>query len=107
MYHCCESVRTANWDPDQLVRWLCDGDIHFILTHVHQGLPSWSFRRVVDAVTRQSGMCSRLRDHIGFPMGNEVDCPIWLQDKYRYIQGVVPLTYYNIIDFMTMLLRYF
>ena len=31
--------RKANrWGPEETVNWLLDSDIHFVLTHVHQGL---------------------------------------------------------------------
>ena len=30
----------------------------------------------------------RLKDHQGFPNGDQIDCPIFTQDKWNYIQAL-------------------
>ena len=30
----------------------------------------------------------RLKDHQGFPKGDQIDCPIFTQDKWNYIQAL-------------------
>jgi hypothetical protein len=77
----CDDIRTMKWSPDDFVDWLLSSDYHFVLTHVHQGLPHWSCDDVVAALFR-------LQTHPGFPNGIEISCPIFLQDKRKYIEGV-------------------
>ena len=31
-----EDVRKRGWSPKELIDWLCGGDIHFTLSHLHQ-----------------------------------------------------------------------
>ena len=80
-----KTIRENNWTIHDLLTWLLDSNIHFILTHVHQGIPYWNCSEVVDALRSYS--VNSLRNHVGYPSGNEVDCSIWLQDKRRYIAG--------------------
>jgi hypothetical protein len=47
------------------------------MTHYHQFLP-WDYREVPNAL-------EELHDHIGFPFGLNLRCPIFQQDKYRYV----------------------
>ena len=73
-----DQVRKLHWTPNNLVDWLIEADIHFILTHVHQGMLHWNTADVIVALSRLSG-------HQGFPSGLELTCPIFLQDKWAYI----------------------
>jgi hypothetical protein len=74
------------WTEDQLVSWLLDCDIHLILCHPHQGMkPCWS------TIELYSQM-ERLRDHIGFPSGDSLRCPIWSQNKIEYLHAVPHIT---------------
>jgi hypothetical protein len=49
-----------------IVNWLLEGDIHFIISHIHQGIV-------------------KLHDHPGFPSGDNLQCPVFTQDKYKYL----------------------
>ena len=80
VYKFCKDLRPLDWTPDDLVSWLESSDYHFILTHVHQGLEFWNCADVVRALLR-------LESHPGFPNGIELSCPIFLQDKQKYIEG--------------------
>jgi len=74
-------MRLLQWSPNDLVDWLATSDIHFILTHPHQGNPRWNVAELHVAL-------QRLRYHPGFPHGAELDCPVFLQHKYAYLLGV-------------------
>ena len=74
-----KEVREQQMDPQNLVDWLLGSYIHFVLTHVHQGLEGWN----MEDLQRQ---LRRLYFHIGFPNKTELLCPIFLQDKFEYIR---------------------
>lgn len=71
----------------QFVDWLLGGHIHFILTHVHQGMETfgWGVENIYDEL-------QRLRWHPGFPSGNELRCPVFTQDKMKYIRALAGMT---------------
>ena len=68
-----------------LVDWLLGGDIHFILTHVHQGFQSHGIFVDMDQMMQE---LLRLRFHIGFPSGDSLYCPVFTQDKIRYLRAL-------------------
>ncbi len=78
-----DEVKSRKWRASDLVDWLLDSHLHFILSHVHQGLKTLHWH-VKDLETQ----LQRLRGHRGFPNSDNLACPIFLQDKYKYIQTV-------------------
>lgn len=68
-------------NPTNLVDWLLKSDIHFAINHLHQGNDDWSIKELRDQL-------NRLSDHVGYPSGNSVNCPIFTQDKYEYLQSM-------------------
>jgi hypothetical protein len=74
-------IAVRNWGPNEVINWLLGSDIHVILTHLHQFLTHWDFRGVAPAL-------ERLSSHLGFPSGSCLRCPVFQQDKYRYIQAL-------------------
>jgi hypothetical protein len=74
-------VRKAGFSSEQLIDWLKAADIHFILNHLHQGNASWSASAI------QLDLRS-LENHTGYPSGIGLSCPIFLQDKYLYINAL-------------------
>jgi hypothetical protein len=74
-------VRKLKWKPSDLVDWLLSGDMHIVCTHMHQGLPHWNVADVLEAL-------KRLKDHNGFPMGNSLTCPVFLQHKFDYLASL-------------------
>ena len=80
-YMYCDDVRSKRWSPADFVDWLLSSNYHFVLTHVHQGLPHWNCETVVLEL-------SRLRGHPGFPANQELSCPVFLQDKRLYIKAL-------------------
>ena len=78
-----DAVKMNRMTPKDIVDWLLESDVHFIIAHVHQGIVS----RVVgetDLTTRWTAKSLkeqlwRLHSHPGFPSGDSLNCPIFLQ----------------------------
>jgi hypothetical protein len=68
------------WNVTKLTDWLLSSDVHLIPCHIHQGnlgkTTSWNIENI-------TANASRLRSHLGLPMGQHVDCPVWLLDKFQ------------------------
>ena len=79
------------WTSEDLVTWLLTSHIHFIITHVNQGQQSWQSWMRWDFEQLRIQL-QRLKYHNGFPNGENVDCPIFLQNKYEYIKALPDLT---------------
>ena len=80
-YKYVSSMRADSWSPFDLVNWLLGSDLHFVLTHPHQGNPRWNCCEVIEAF-------QALRTHAGFPHGFFFDCAIFTQHKFHYLTGV-------------------
>jgi hypothetical protein len=70
---------TRELTPHDVINWLLKCDIHVILTHMHQSL-NWDICEFLDAV-------DRLSNHFGWPGQANLRCPIFLQDKFRYLNA--------------------
>jgi hypothetical protein len=86
-YISVSDIKKFNWTPRNLIDWLLECHVHFILSHVHQGLErlQWNLVELMNEL-------KRLRYHKGFPNGNNLECPIFTQDKYKYLQSVASIT---------------
>jgi hypothetical protein len=84
-YCSLKNVREKGWSPGELVTWLLDCNIHIILTHPHQGHKIWNCHEVYQSI-------ERLRDHKGFPTGQQLDCPVFRQDKFCYVDSLTHIT---------------
>ena len=77
-----KEVGKKRWMPNQLIDWLLESNIHFILTHINQGRSShglmWCMRDMIDQL-------SRLYYHLGFPSGQHLICDVFIQNKGAYI----------------------
>lgn len=64
-----------------LVDWLAGSHIHFIICHPHDGTTKflWTIEEIYIEL-------DRLRHHMGFPMNRQLHCPIFRQDKFRYLE---------------------
>jgi hypothetical protein len=74
-------INESGWSEKELVDWLLDSHIHFILSHVHQGVGNflhWNME-VLDS------QLQRLKFHLGFPNLGKLKCPVFLQNKYIYL----------------------
>ena len=84
IFYCnIKMVKDNLWNPKDLVDWLLNSDVHFIITHIHQGLEqlSWDMVELYNEV-------QRLRYHNGYPIRIHLRCPIWTQDKYDYLSAI-------------------
>jgi hypothetical protein len=72
-----------NWSLERFVTWLMRSDVHFIICHAHQGTRGldWSIEPL-------RAELQRLKNHPGFPSGKQLDCPIFTQDKWEYIEAL-------------------
>ena len=66
---------------EAFVDWLLASHFYFILSHAHQSLHHWDCRDIAPQY-------SRLMEHIGFPTHNQLYCPIFLQDKFAYLEAI-------------------
>jgi hypothetical protein len=76
-----DSIKEYGFSEKDIVDWLLDCDIHFIITHIHQGLDQCKYNM---AVLYKEIL--RLRNHPGFPNNDYLECPIFTQDKYKYLE---------------------
>lgn len=74
-------LRKNDWSLEEFFDWLLGGHIHFIIGHLHQGTESfqWTVKDIYD-------QAQRLRYHPGKPCGDQLDCPIFTQDKFKYLE---------------------
>lgn len=78
----CRTLKSRGFrNAAQLVDFLLASHVHFILGHIHQGLETlgWDMR---DLYQQQ---LPRLYYHSGFPTGKQLVCPVFTQDKFRYL----------------------
>ena len=86
----CDDVNVNHYSIKEIVDWLQAATVHFITGHVHQGLQL----AILDSKLNTAGRFTmtsilselqRLKFHRGFPYGNFLQCPVFLQDKYEYL----------------------
>ena len=69
--------------PKQFVDWYLYAHAYFFLAHIHQSLFNhnlvWDMKEAVAEF-------QRLRYHNGFPSGEQLRCPVFTQDKIKYIR---------------------
>lgn len=82
VYLTCGDVNTFKFTEQDIIDWLLQGDIHFILSHIHQGIVKINMTKLYREITK-------LHDHPGFPNGNSLLCPVFTQDKYKYLQALM------------------
>lgn len=78
-------VCEMKWGITDIIDWLLDSDIHFILSHIHQGFISSSKHLNMDEVL---GQLKRLNTHNGFPNGEALNCPVFTQNKILYLRAL-------------------
>jgi len=88
----CDDVNKNHYSIQDIINWLLGSSVHFITGHVHQGLQlavldSKMLTQTGSRFTMSSILCElqRLKFHRGFPYGNYLQCPVFLQDKYEYL----------------------
>jgi hypothetical protein len=88
----CDDVNVNHYSIQDIVKWLLASTVHFITDHVHHGL---QLELLDSNYSKQKGHgftmnsilseLQRLKLHRGFPHGNYLQCPMFLQDKYVYL----------------------
>jgi hypothetical protein len=74
------------WQPDQLMDLLeFEVPLSFFIAHIHQSLLRHNHVWDMDFACRQY---RRLRYHPGFPSGDQLCCPVFTQDKIKYINDL-------------------
>ena len=66
--------------PD-VIDWLLGSHIHFVITHPHQGLQKSGLS--ISEIYEEVG---RLKHHLGFPSADKLQCSIFSQNKWEYLQ---------------------
>ena len=77
----CEITKTyITWQPKDLVDWLLDSDIHFVLGQgLHNGMiEMWKPMDCIDQL-------QRLQYHVGYPSGTALFDPVLTADKMEYL----------------------
>jgi len=75
-------VIEKGWEPHHLFKFLRQNDIHVIPTqgyHSDIGILNWRF----DCYHNE---LEKLKDHIGYPMGRYISCPVFQQNKIEYLE---------------------
>ena len=75
-------VSERKWLPSHLIDYLLESDVHFVLTHIHQGLTSKNIGWIIPSLLKH---LHKLKHHPGFPTGDQLSCPVFTQDKIKYI----------------------
>jgi hypothetical protein len=83
-YITVQYVNEKGWTEKQLVDWLLESNVHFILSHVHQGVADYLLWNMVELETQ----LNRLKFHPGFPNLDGLKCPVFLQNKYDYLRNM-------------------
>jgi len=69
----------ADMTPFSLAKWLTDAHAHIIATHPSQANTHfWNVTDVIDAL-------ETLKKHPGFPRNDQIECPVFTQHKYKYL----------------------
>jgi len=80
-----QDVNKRRMSESDFVNYFLAADIHFILGHAHQGASIRALGWNMDVLKEN---LQRLKFHNGFPSGLEVQCPVFLQDKFEYLTGL-------------------
>jgi hypothetical protein len=85
--HSSKGLGGLDWGPSDLTNAILRSDIHFIITHVHQGNVARGQNRrpgvwCIDNIYSQMRLW---KYHLGFPMGKYLSCPVFTQNKMMYI----------------------
>ena len=79
-----DKVKTQHLTVQSIVQWLLSSDVHLIITHMHQGIMELLRWNMTDLVLE----LQLLYSHPGYPTGRSLEDPIFLQDKFKYIEPI-------------------
>lgn len=85
--HSSKGMGGLDWGPSDLTNAILRSDIHFIITHAHQGniARGQERRQGVWCVDNIYSQMRLWKYHLGFPMGKYLSCPVFTQNKKMYI----------------------
>lgn len=87
-YMAIQEVKERRMTPAMLVDWLLDCDVHIILSHLHQGTSNSNEQQMGWNMVELYTELDRLSDHVGYPTGTKLQCPVFTQNKYNYLQPI-------------------
>ena len=79
-----DKVKTQHLTVQSIVQWLLSSDVHLIITHMHQGIMELLGWNMIDLALE----LQLLYSHPGYPTGRSLEDPIFLQDKFKYIEPI-------------------
>ena len=79
----------------RLVDHMLQKDVHVFISHPHQGTSHYSEEQMGWEMDTLEAELWRLHDHPGFPSGDSLRCPIFLQNKYEYLRPLQHLRCVN------------
>jgi len=79
-----DKVKTQHLTVQSIVQWLLSSDVHLIITHMHQGIMELLGWNMIDLALE----LQLLYSHPGYPTGRSLEDPIFLQDKFMYIEPI-------------------
>lgn len=74
-------LRVNDIDQHGVIHMLAQSDIHIILSHLHQGNGDWNISQLL------ADLMEKLSSHRGWPSGDNLSCPIFTQNKFKYIES--------------------
>lgn len=94
----CDDVNVNHYSIRYIVDWLLEGTIHWITAHIHQGIQLQiisSHKHNSFTMDETIKQLQRLKYHPGFPSGDQLMCPVFLQDKIKYLRTLEPYNMCN------------
>jgi hypothetical protein len=86
----CRDVKHDHWGFKDLIDWLYHSDVHFIITHLHQGNSgNGAVKEMGWDVGKLYEYLDKLYDHPGYPSGENLRCPIFTQNKFEYLKPLM------------------
>lgn len=82
-YMSLDNLITSSFTLSEFVDWLLCSHVHFIISYTHEGLENFGWN-----ITDIYAELQRLKYHSGFPSGSQLQCPIFTQDKMKYLEAL-------------------
>lgn len=84
-----DKIRFESWTQQTFLDWIGDCDVYVILCHIHQsfGMPPLLW----DPLEFYENLFQKLYNRVGFPEKDQLRCPVFTQNKYKYIEAIESL----------------
>jgi hypothetical protein len=81
-----DKIRFESWTQQTFIDWIGDCDIYVILCHIHQ---SFGFPPLLwDPLEFYESLYQKLYNRVGFPEKDQLQCPVFTQNKFKYIEAI-------------------